>query len=73
MKNNMEKYIQKNKDVSCNMCNKEIAEYFAEFIAVNFHSCPIDENVNVEDCLYWHSEKCKKCLLKNAKYVKAYN
>ena len=51
-------------------CYKKISEHFAEFIATNFHYCPIDVNVSVQDCTCWNSEKCKKCLLENAKHIK---
>lgn len=52
------------------MRNREKAEHLAEFISVNFHSCPIDENFSVPDCACWNSEKCKVCILKNAEHIK---
>lgn len=52
------------------MTSKEKAEHLAEFIVVNFHHCPIDENKCVEDCIWWKEENCKDCLLKNTEHIK---
>ena len=46
------------------------AEFMAKFIAENWHFCPVDENWNIPDCECWGSEKCKKCLLRNADHIK---
>ena len=51
-------------------CAKKKAEHLAEFIAINWHHCPIDENVSVPDCECWKSEKCKSCLLCNVEHIK---
>lgn len=51
-------------------CAKVTANIFAEFIATNWHFCPIDENVTVHDCECWGSDKCKECLLANADHIK---
>ena len=48
----------------------EKAEHLAEFIVVNFHHCPIDENKCVEDCIWWKEDNCKGCLLKNTEHIK---
>lgn len=52
------------------MCYKEIAANLISFIVKNWHYCPIDENINVSDCQYWHSEHCKECLLKHAAHIR---
>lgn len=52
------------------VCAKKKAEHLAKFIAINWHYCPIDENISVPDCECWKSDKCKDCLLGHVEHIK---
>lgn len=54
-------------------CPKKTAEHLAEFIALNWHYCPISETHNVPGCTCWGSENCSQCLLENADHIKVSN
>ena len=54
------------------MCYKKIAANLISFIVKNWHYCPIDSNINVPNCQYWHSEHCKECLLKHAAHIRQF-
>ena len=49
------------------MAEKETrAQKLAQFIAENWHYCPINANTTIKNCDGWHCENCAKCIEKHA-------
>ena len=42
------------------------ADALASFIVDNWHFCPVDIEVEEKECDGWKSDKCKRCVCKNA-------
>lgn len=49
-----------------NKTMKTPAELLAEYIAANWHACPISESTAVPDCQCWSSAMCANCIIEHS-------